>query len=34
MPITLLTGIWGMNFETMPELKFPFAYPVALAPWL
>jgi Mg2+ and Co2+ transporter CorA len=19
-----------MNFETMPELKFPFAYPVAL----
>ena len=30
MPITLLAGIWGMNFETMPELKFPFAYPVAL----
>jgi magnesium transporter len=30
MPITLLTGIWGMNFETMPELKYPFAYPMAL----
>ncbi len=30
MPITLLAGIWGMNFETMPELKFSFAYPVAL----
>jgi magnesium transporter len=30
MPITLLAGIWGMNFEIMPELKFPFAYPVAL----
>jgi magnesium transporter len=30
MPITLLAGIWGMNFETMPELKFPFAYPTAL----
>jgi magnesium transporter len=30
MPITLLTGIWGMNFESMPELKYPFAYPVAL----
>ncbi len=30
MPITLLAGIWGMNFETMPELKYSFAYPVAL----
>ena len=30
MPITLLAGIWGMNFETMPELKFPFSYPIAL----
>jgi magnesium transporter len=31
MPITLLAGIWGMNFEAMPELKIPFAYPVAIA---
>ena len=30
MPITLLAGIWGMNFETMPELKYSFAYPAAL----
>ncbi len=30
MPITLLAGIWGMNFETMPELKIPFSYPMAL----
>jgi magnesium transporter len=30
MPITLLTGIWGMNFETMPELKYAFSYPMAL----
>jgi magnesium transporter len=30
MPITLLAGIWGMNFEAMPELKYPFAYPIAL----
>jgi magnesium transporter len=30
MPITLLAGIWGMNFEVMPELKHPFAYPLAL----
>jgi len=31
MPITLLAGIWGMNFEAMPELAHPYAYPVALA---
>jgi magnesium transporter len=30
MPITLLASIWGMNFETMPELKYPFSYPIAL----
>jgi magnesium transporter len=30
MPITLLAGIWGMNFETMPELKYSFSYPIAL----
>jgi len=28
---TLLVGIWGMNFDTMPELHVPFAYPIALA---
>jgi magnesium transporter len=30
MPVTLLAGIWGMNFESMPELKFPSSYPIAL----
>jgi magnesium transporter len=30
MPITLLAGIWGMNFEIMPELKYAFSYPMAL----
>jgi len=30
MPITLLAGIWGMNFQNMPELGYPFAYPMAL----
>jgi magnesium transporter len=30
MPVTLLASIWGMNFEIMPELKYPFAYPLAL----
>jgi magnesium transporter len=28
---TLLVGIWGMNFDAMPELHFPFGYPLALA---
>ena len=30
MPMTLLAGIWGMNFERMPELKTPLGYPIAL----
>ena len=29
-PVTLLAGIWGMNFEIMPELNYPYAYPIAL----
>ena len=28
---TLLAGIWGMNFEHMPELRWSFGYPLALA---
>jgi magnesium transporter len=28
---TLLVGIWGMNFDAMPELHIPYAYPGALA---
>ena len=31
MPLTLLAGIWGMNFEHMPELNHPYAYGAALA---
>ncbi len=27
IPITFLAGIYGMNFEFMPELKFAWAYP-------
>jgi len=27
---TALAGIWGMNFERMPELKWEFGYPAAL----
>jgi len=26
MPLTLVAGIYGMNFEYMPELKVPWAY--------
>ena len=28
---TALAGIWGMNFEHMPELKWTYGYPLALA---
>ena len=27
---TALAGIWGMNFEHMPELKWTYGYPAAL----
>jgi magnesium transporter len=27
---TLTAGIYGMNFEDMPELKWSFGYPVVL----
>ena len=30
VPPTFLAGIYGMNFIDMPELSFPFAYPIAL----
>jgi magnesium transporter len=28
--VTALAGIWGMNFEHMPELKWQYGYPIAL----
>jgi len=28
---TLIAGIYGMNFRHMPELSWPFGYPIALA---
>ena len=31
MPLTLMAGIWGMNFDVMPELRHRYAYPIALA---
>ena len=30
LPPTLVAGIYGMNFDIMPELKWQFGYPVAL----
>ena len=28
---TAFVGIWGMNFDTMPELKWKYGYPAALS---
>jgi magnesium transporter len=30
MPLTFIAGIYGMNFEHMPELKSPWGYPIVL----
>lgn len=30
MPPTLIAGIYGMNFEHMPELRWLYGYPIAL----
>lgn len=31
LPITFIAGVYGMNFEHMPELKWSYGYPLALA---
>ena len=31
MPLTLIAGIYGMNFRYMPELAWPYGYPLVLA---
>lgn len=31
MPLTLIAGIYGMNFDVMPELHFRYSYPLTLA---
>lgn len=31
IPITFIAGIYGMNFEHMPELQLPWAYPITIA---
>lgn len=30
LPLSLLAGVWGMNFKHMPELSLEFGYPMAL----
>ena len=30
LPPTLIASIYGMNFDYMPELKWPWGYPIAL----
>ena len=30
MPLTLISSIYGMNFDSMPELHVPHAYPLVL----
>ena len=34
MPMTFLAGIWGMNFENMPGLRFRFGYQIAISSML
>jgi magnesium transporter len=30
LPITFIAGVYGMNFEAMPELRSPWGYPLTL----
>jgi magnesium transporter len=34
IPLTFVAGIYGMNFEYMPELHWVWGYPVVLAAML
>lgn len=29
IPLTFIVGVYGMNFAYMPELEYPYAYPIA-----
>ncbi len=31
LPLTLITGWYGMNFVNMPELYSPYGYPAVIA---
>lgn len=30
LPLTVITGIYGMNFDVMPELRWKFGYPLVI----
>lgn len=30
LPLTFIVGVYGMNFDVMPELRWPLGYPVVL----
>jgi magnesium transporter len=30
LPMTLVAGVYGMNFKHMPEIESPYGYPAAL----
>jgi magnesium transporter len=30
IPLTFIAGVYGMNFDRMPELRLPFGYPVIM----
>ncbi|UBV42376.1 magnesium transporter CorA family protein [Deinococcus taeanensis] len=34
LPLTFLAGVWGMNFEHMPELRSPYGYALAWGSFL
>ena len=31
LPLTFVVGVYGMNFDYMPELRHPLGYPLVLA---
>jgi magnesium transporter len=30
LPLTFIVGVYGMNFDFMPELKHPYGYPAIM----
>ena len=30
IPLTFVVGVYGMNFHNMPELDFPYGYPILM----
>ena len=31
MPLTFIVGVYGMKFDVMPELRWPWGYPIVMA---